>query len=119
MTNYVRVIPRDLFCEGSLLKCYGRLAILLDQTSGHHARFEEEQVPSFEIAQDPGSGAITVANLTFTVRGTPRLLQRPLNSREAWPLWLEGGPDDPDFEAIPVFDANGDLSEEMLDHIRG
>lgn len=28
--SYFRVIPRDLFNEASLLKCYGRLAILLD-----------------------------------------------------------------------------------------
>ena len=50
--TYTRVIPRDLFNEGDLLKCYGRLWILLDETRGHVAQLgEEEQLPSapFEI----------------------------------------------------------------------
>lgn len=117
MDNYTRVVPRDLFNEASLLKCCGRLAILLQETSGHRAGFTEEEVERFEIGQDPSSGAISIRNLPFVVGGRRRRLERPLNSRDAWPLWLDD-PADPDFEAIPVFDDTGNLSTEMLDHIR-
>lgn len=34
MARYIRVVPRDLFNEGDLLKCYGRLWILLDERRG-------------------------------------------------------------------------------------
>ena len=108
MSNYIRVLPRDLFNEASLLKCYGRLWILLDETADHGARFETSDVDVFDIAQDASSGAITVRNVTFTVRDIERRLTRPLNSRRAWPLYVESDDDD-----IAVFDDAGNLSDEM------
>lgn len=114
MSNYIRVLPRDLFNEASLLKCYGALWIALDNLEGAKAGFDEEDVNAFEIGQDPNSGALTVANLTFYVRGERYYLMRPLNSRNPWPLWLEGD-DDSDFDPIAVFDDAGNLSVEMLD----
>lgn len=116
MGQYVRVLPRDLFNEADLLKCYGRLWILLDETSGHSARFEEEDVSEFDIVQDEGSGALTVRNLTFTVRGIKHSISRPLNARSPWPLWL-GCDDDPDFDEIRIFDESGSLSSEMTSYI--
>ena len=116
MTTYTRVIPRDLFNEGSLLNLYGRLVILLGETRSHDARFEQEEVPFFDVVQDASSGMLTVANLTFTVRGERYRLQRPLNSREKWSLWLTSY-DDPDFEEIAVFDDDGNLGPEMLELI--
>lgn len=113
MTNYERVLPRDLFNESALLKAHGRLWILLGENRGHNARFEEETVPFFDIMQDQASGAIGICNLTFTVDGVTRLLQRPLNSRDSWSLWVEGGNDDPDFESVQVFDEDGNLTDEM------
>jgi hypothetical protein len=113
MTSYTRVIPRDLFNEGSLLTLYGRLVILLGETSGHDAAFEQEQVESFDVVQDDSSGSLTIANLVFTVRGERYRLGRPLNSREKWSLWLSSW-DDPDFEEIAVFDDCGGFGPEML-----
>lgn len=110
--TYRRVLPRDLFNEGDLLKMLGRLWILLQETPGHDARIVEEEVHRFDIVQDESSGAIRVANLTFEVAGRPYRLERPLNSRSAWSLWLTCEDDD-DFEEVRVFDEQGDLSEEM------
>lgn len=117
MSTYTRVIPRDLFNEGSLLNLYGRLVILLGETRDHDARFEQEQVPYFDVVQDDSSGMLSIANLSFSVRGERYRLSRPLNSREKWSLWLTSY-EDPDFEEISVFDDGGDLSAEMLDLIR-
>lgn len=113
MSDYTRVIPRDLFNEGGLLNLYGRLVILMGETSGHDARFEEDQVERFDVRQDDSSGTLTIANMTFTVRGDRYRLDRPLNSRDKWALWLTSY-DDPDFEEISVFDEEGDFSPEML-----
>jgi hypothetical protein len=108
MSNYIRVLPRDLFNEASLLKCYGRLWILLDETHGHTARFETEDSEVFDIVQDEASGAIYVRNISFTVDGTEMSLTRPLNARSEWPLYVES-----DDACVAVFDDAGNLSQEM------
>jgi hypothetical protein len=113
MMSYIRVLPRDLFNEASLLKCYGRLWIALETAGEHRACFVTEDAASFEIEQDESSGAIYIANVVFTVHGKPVRLSRPLNSRAPWPFYAETEDD-----AIAVFDDNGNLSSEMLTLIR-
>lgn len=112
MSNYLRVIPRDLFNEANLLKCYGRLWIVLDETAGHGARFETDAVPSFEIEQDPSNGAIYVGNVRLSVYGTYCRLTRPLNSRRSWALYAE--PEGDDAEPVDVFNEDGNLTADML-----
>jgi hypothetical protein len=107
--TYRRVLPRDLFNEANLLKCYAQLWIALENTRPCLGRFGEDDVSDFNIAQDPSDGSIRVANLTFLLAGRPRRLFRPLNSREPWPLWLRLDEDD-----VRVFDDDGKLSPEML-----
>lgn len=118
MNGYDRVVPRDLFNEADLLKCMGRLSIALGGTQGHCARIVEDSVPEFRIGQDPSSGSIEVANLTFEVAGIRHRLVRPLNSREAWPLRVEAVDPASDFESLPVFDDDGSLSDDFADLIR-
>ncbi len=113
MSNYTRVIPRDLFNEANLLKLYGRLALLLGETQGHNATLSPDMVENFDIKSDPTSGNITVANLRFQAGGTTYHLERPLNSRNEWPLWVERSDDDENFEAIEVFDDGGDFSDDF------
>jgi hypothetical protein len=116
--NYRRVLPRDLFNEASLLKCYAQLWIALDEKQGDgKGFFSEEDVSHFDIVQDSASGALTIRNLTFTIGGVPHRLERPLNSRDRWPLWVESSAD-PDFEPVKVFDEEGNLSEEMLELLK-
>lgn len=113
MSNYVRVLPRDLFNEAGLLKMMGRLWILLSETRGHNAEIVEEDVPRFDIQQDESSGAIYVANVRFLINGVERRLSRPLNSRSSWSFWMTGTEDDPDFDEIAVFDENGNFTADM------
>ncbi len=47
----------------------------------------------FAIDQHEDSGAIYIKNVRLVVRGTHVHIERPLNSRYAWPLYLTT-PDD-------------------------
>lgn len=115
--SYVRVIPRDLFNEASLLKCLGHLYIALERTrSDSDAKFDVEDLPVFDIEQDENDGSISVANLPFSIDGRKVHLSRPLNARAAWPLYLSR-PDDPDFDPILVFDDTGFFTDDMLNLI--
>lgn len=117
MSNYIRVIPRDLFNEANLLKCLARLYLMLDKLADHRASYDVESVDSFDVRQNGDDGSISVANLPFSVSGQPCHLSRPLNSREPWPLYL-ANLDNPDCEPIAVFNDEGFLSVEMLAFIR-
>ena len=114
MGRYMRTLPRDLFNEASLLKCLGHLWIQLDETHGHGARFVTETVADFDVVQEESSGGIRAAGVIFAVGDRTYELTRPLNSRAAWPLYVEGGDDDPDFDPVAVFDDEGRLSPDML-----
>lgn len=112
--SYLRVIPRDLFNEANLLKCYGRLVILLENLPvGHVGSFGEDAFDVFDIQQNPDDGSLSVANMPLYIGGRPYTLRRPLNSRHPWPLWAELQ-DNPDGEEeIAVFDDQGDLTAEF------
>jgi len=113
--TYRRVIPRDLFNEGSLLKCYGRLAILLDQYGASGFAFPED-VTEFEIVQRPEDGAIFIVNLPLTKGDIEYRLLRPLNSRRPWPLYAENV-NDPSGDWIEVFNDDGYLTAAMRELI--
>lgn len=111
--SYTRVIPRDLFNESSLLKCYGRIYINLEFANSHDAELLHDG-SAFEVEQDDDSGAISITNVSLRVRGAAYALYRPLNSRETWPLYLLNG----DTE-IEVFNGDGSFSADMLVFLRG
>lgn len=115
--SYKRVIPRDLFNEANLKKCYGRLAILLGETRNHNASIGPEAVDDFIVTQNYATGGITISNLDFTVRGVKYNLERPLNSRQEWPLYVTGTTEEDDFEEIEVFDDCGNFSDDMIKFI--
>jgi hypothetical protein len=107
--SYTRVIPRDLFNEASLLKCYGALYIALDDWRGHRATWSNDDLPSFDIVQNEDDGSITIENLTLIAGEHSYRLMRPLNSRQPWPLYAERV-DDPDFDPVAVFNDEGALT---------
>ena len=113
--TYRRVIPRDLFNEANLLKCYGQLWLQLDQLRGHKAALGEGDGGPFEVVQDSADGSITIWSLPLIVDGHRIRLYRPLNSREPWPLYAETL----DGEEIPVVAADGLLDAGFLALIRG
>jgi len=106
--SYRRVIPRDLFNEANLLKCLGRLSILLDEIIGHDAELTNDGGP-FDIQQNPASGAISCINVDLVARGRQIWLSRPLNSREPWPLYA----DDENDETVAVFTDDGFFTPEF------
>jgi hypothetical protein len=113
MSNYVRVLPRDLFNESALLKSVGKLWIHIERLRSIDAKIVEEKVSNFDIVQDEADGSISIRNLTFIVKGQKYSLSRNLNSQNSWCLWLSK-PDDEDFETIEVLDEEGNLTEEMI-----
>lgn len=116
--SYLRVIPRDLFNEADLLKCLGRLWVLLDETRGHNATLGDAQSEHdgtpFQIEQDESDGSIYCVNVTFRIARREYTLFRPLNARAAWPLFIHH-----DFEDIRVFDEDGKFSGDFLTLILG
>lgn len=107
--SYIRVIPRDLFNEGNLLKCYGQIYINLERLNIAGIRLVHDG-DAFDIRQDEGDGGLTITNVHFMV-GTTRLnLRRTMNSREPYPLMVIGAED----EETPVFNDDGTFSSEFM-----
>lgn len=110
--SYARVIPRDLFNEGDLLNCLGRLWIKLDGDRRHHAELVHHDDGAFVIVQDPADGSISCLSVELTFPGADSFnkphLFRQLNARDKWPLWLRHGDED-----LRVFDLDGELSPEF------
>jgi len=105
--SYIRVIPRDLFNEANLLKCFGRLWIETERF--RCVRIEHDGDP-FQIEQNEDSGSLSIANVQVRIGGRSCQVWRPLNSRDAWPLYLQVGDED----EIRVFTDEGALSSEMM-----
>ena len=101
--KYKRVVPRDLFNEANLLKCIGQLVLLIEDgklpwMSYHH------DGEAFVIMQNESSGALYVGNVEFFASNQTLTMERPLNSRESWPLLLET-----DTDSFNVFDGSGQV----------
>jgi hypothetical protein len=107
---YHRVLPRDLFNEAKLLKCLGKLCLLIeDQLCKLSYIHDDTDNPGFTISQLPECGGIYTVNLEFyTPRGHELVVNSPLNSRRDWPLLCTWAGVE-----LPVFDDNGALSAEF------
>lgn len=112
--SYVRTLPRDLFNEADLLKCWGRLWTSLDDAGWRSTSIEPEVAEEFVIVQDEGSGAIAVQNLALKIDGVEHWVERPLNSRRPWVLRITGAEGvTGDFEEVEVFDERGEFTQAM------
>jgi hypothetical protein len=115
--SYRRVIPRDLFNESSLLKCLGRLSLMI--TDGHTPPGLEliHRYPElgFPVDMDPSDGSIFCSELTLrTPDGRTTYIWRSLNSRLEWPVRvLDNGED------IYVFDDDGYFTAEFKSWVGG
>lgn len=94
----LRVLPRDAFNDASLLKCIGKLTMMIEDGM-LDLKYEYDGEP-FDICQDESDGSTFVRNIVFytaDVDGfTGRLIRhrRPMNSRDNWPLMLYLGDDE-------------------------
>jgi hypothetical protein len=108
--SYKRVIPRDLFNEASLLKCYGQLYLQLEKLDMEDCLRHADDESLFQVEQDWAGGGLSLQNVTLVVRGEPVQLLRPLNARDPYPLYAFTK----DEEEIAVFNDDGSLDEDML-----
>lgn len=106
--SYERVIPRDLFNDANLLKCVGKVCLLIHDNM-LELEFEHDG-REFDIEQNE-DGDTYVQNLRFqNLDGGLVYLYRPLNARASWPLLSDF---DDDNCRINVFDDNGNISDEF------
>jgi hypothetical protein len=105
---YYRVIPRDLFNEANLLKCFGQLYLNLENAGLADLLEHDDDGEAFDVDQNESSGGIYLRNVRLTVRGEECALERPLNSRRPYPLHLIT-----EDEIIEVFADDGQFSAEM------
>ena len=112
-SNYNREIPRDLFNEANLLKCYGKLYIELEKLNSNNVEMVYENGKPFQISQDSSDGSLSIGNIFLKVKGSKYYPSRPLNSREPWPLYIIT----PDYTEIEIFTSSGSLSSEFLEWI--
>jgi hypothetical protein len=110
--SYSRVVPRDLFNEGNLLKCYGQIYLNLEKM-GLEDRLRHDG-EAFRIAFNEGTGGLSLANVKLIVHGEDCILERPLNSRGNYPLYLL----QEDAE-IEVFLEDGSFTPEMVAFLTG
>lgn len=111
--KYHRVIPRDLFNEAKLLKCIGRLSLLiLDNMVPCKIEIDENGQPFNICLLDEGS--LTISNYRITVKGIELIFKTTYNSKANFPLYCEC--DEVDYL---VFDEEGNFSEEFNQFING
>lgn len=116
MTDYKRVIPRDLFNESKLLKCLGQLCLIIHEgkddggytlPEGFEVRHDPEL--GFLIQQFPGDGSLYCANLRVIFRGRGLGLSSRYNSRDPYPLAVI----DDEQGDINIFNDDGTISYEF------
>lgn len=108
-TTYQRVLPRDLFNESKLLKCIGRLCLLIhDRLTPCKMTFDDTGEP-FEIDQLP-DGELTIVNIHITIKRAIFLFKTKYNSKANYPLYLEY-----DYCDYLVFDEAGEFTQDFID----
>lgn len=88
--TYSRVLPRDAFNEAKLLKCVGKLTLMIEDglLPAWHYHHDGD---AFNIVQNESDGSISVANITFWRNKRQVHVVTPLNSKDAWPALMIDG----------------------------
>jgi len=113
--TYIRVIPRDLFNEAKLLKCVGKLCLLIHDNSNLPAKieFEHDGNPfNIELLEE---GSLTVTNIRFKIEGKEYLFKTTYNSKANYPFYLQTE----EFEDREVFDEFGSFSPDFITFCNG
>lgn len=103
--SYLRVLPRDAFNEANLLKCVGKLTLLIEDQMLPNWTYEFDN-EAFAIEQDESDGSISVANIRFFHVGEWVRIYTPMNCKRAWPACAYGGSLEGDF----IFDDAGKIA---------
>lgn len=117
--DYLRVLPRDLFNEANLQKCYGKLWVELEP---HFSGEKIEEIiqhddEAFIIGWANDDGETTIFNISlYSDSGIKIPLRRPCNSRRDWPLLATDTINDDIY--IEVFNGDGSLTDEFLELVK-
>lgn len=101
--TYKRVLPRDAFNEAKLLKCIGKITLLIEDGLLPDFQYHYDG-DFFNIIQDESDGSISVGNISFWYKGQSITLKTGLNDKTNWPLLMALGDDE-----YYIFEENGDL----------
>ncbi len=109
LTEYQRVIPRDLFNEAKLLKCIGQLCLLIHDGLTPVKMSVEETGEAFEIGllED---GFLCILNLDISIKDQVFTFKTTYNSKANYPLYLEY-----DYCDYEVFDDKGKFTQTFID----
>ncbi len=88
--TYRRVLPRDAFNEAKLLKCIGKLTLMIEDGLLPEFQYHYDG-DDFNIDQNPNDGSISVTNIEFWHNKTKVYLCTGLNSKENWPMVMIKG----------------------------
>lgn len=112
MSNYDRVLPRDLFNEAKLLKCIGQLCLKIHDGGSLGVTFDDNNIGSFDIVL-LDDGHLYIRNINFYKNGNiPLLFKTTYNSKRNYPLLLDYN--DVEYE---VFDESGNYTYEYITFI--
>jgi len=110
-TEYNRVIPRDLFNEAKLLKCIGRLCLLIHDGFDNGISFEHDGEP-FQIGL-MDDGFLAVNNIEFSIGDEYLIIKSQYNAKTNYPLYLEH-----DYCDYLVFDEQGEYTQEFKEALQ-
>ena len=118
-TNYKRVLPRDLFNEAKLLKCVGKIVLLIeDEMMPVTYHYDNTLTDNFIVGQNQSDGSFFVKNISFFAAGKFFDVVVYQNKNEMWNAYahfVDGPAGSCLLEEIPLFTELGDLSEEFLE----
>jgi hypothetical protein len=107
--NYDRVLPRDLFNEAKLLKCVGRLCLLIhDDKAPDGVKFEHNS-DAFEIGMTT-DGDLTISNIKFFINDKEIMFVTRYNNKANYPFFVQ----DEEYLDHRVFDEQGNLDNEFI-----
>ena len=101
--TYKRVLPRDAFNEAKLLKCIGKITLLIEDGFWPDWIYHYDG-DGFNIVQNESDGSISVSNISFWYKKQSVTLKTGLNDKSNWPLIMVLGD-----EEYFVFDEDGGL----------
>ena len=108
-TEYTRVIPRDLFNEAKLLKCIGRLCLLIHDNNVPVEMKAHNDGEPFNIEM-LSEGSLTISNVDISIKGNTYVFKTTYNSKSNYPLYVVN-----EYDEYPVFDDNGQFDPEFIE----
>lgn len=111
-TNYMRVIPRDLFNEAKLLKCIGQLVLKIHDRQTPCLMGVIETGEPFKIGLND-EGSLRITNLDILINKKKYIFKTTYNSKSNYPLFVEH-----DYCDHKVFNESGDFDQEFIEFVK-